>query len=372
MFTIAEYLHRKASVQRVPLNGTFELSPVCNFACKMCYVRRTPEQIASSGKRLYEYREWLELAKECKKAGCLYLLLTGGEPFIYPHFKELYMELHRMGFVLSINTNGTLIDEHTVEWLKTAAPSRINITLYGAGRESYERVCGNAEGFDRVMKAIHLLEAAGITVVINCSMIPENEQDLEKIMEFAREHNFRLVTNSYIFPPARREREATDSRFTPEQSAKMYLRTTKFFSEDAQWMDFLKGELNKVSSKEKESMDANWGAHQEEPMKCRAGRCAFWVSWDGAMTACGMVPFPKVLYPFERPFIECWQELTQAVRTTPVLKGCAGCPKEELCRPCVARIQAETGDVNARAPYLCEMTDCIIENMKSLLEGQKE
>ena len=39
-----EYLYRKAAAAGVPLSGTFELTPCCNMACKMCYVRMTKAQ----------------------------------------------------------------------------------------------------------------------------------------------------------------------------------------------------------------------------------------------------------------------------------------------------------------------------------------
>ncbi len=39
---LTQYLFQKASRARLPLSGTFELSPVCNLNCRMCYVRKTP------------------------------------------------------------------------------------------------------------------------------------------------------------------------------------------------------------------------------------------------------------------------------------------------------------------------------------------
>ena len=42
---LTKILFHKAEMQKIPLSGTFELSPICNFNCKMCYVRQTPEQV---------------------------------------------------------------------------------------------------------------------------------------------------------------------------------------------------------------------------------------------------------------------------------------------------------------------------------------
>lgn len=367
MQTVSDYLYHKASINKIPLNGGFELSPICNFACKMCYVRKTPAQLLASGKRLKHWTEWLALAKACREAGTLYLLLTGGEPFLYPDFKKLYEELHKLGFLLSINSNGTMIDKETVEWLKRAAPARINITLYGASPETYARICGNAAGFARAKEAVCMLKEAGIPVVINASMIPENSADLEAIIAFGKEHDIQTRVATYMFPPVRREREESDSRFLPETAAKMYMRKYRCIFSEEEFAHFCWEQTGQKEAAEQAKEEADWGTDGEY-MRCRAGRSSFWIAWDGAMTACGMTPFPIVSYPSPQEFKACWERLTEKVRTTPVLEECAGCSKRQICNPCVAMLYAETGQVHKKAPYLCEMTDCIFKYMEKIKE----
>lgn len=366
---VSDYLYKKASINKIPLCGCFELSPVCNFMCKMCYVRKTPEQIKKEGKKIRNWKEWLELAKKCKKEGTLYLLLTGGEPFLYPNFRELYAELHKMGFIISINSNGTLIDEEKVEWLKTMAPSRINITLYGASKETYRQICGNEDGFTKATKAIEMLKAAGIPVVINASMIPENERDLEEIIKYGKTRGINTRVATYMFPPVRREQEQTDSRFSAEKAAEMFHRKQKCILGQEMYYEMLEQEKNKID-KSNTDLDEIWGSKLEY-MRCRAGRSSFWVSWDGTMSACGMLTFPIEEYPFERAFQDCWLELTNKVRTTKVLEECNKCEKKEICNPCVAMLYAENGNVNKKASYLCEMTDYIIQKMNFELQEVK-
>lgn len=362
---ISDYLYRKASREKIPLNGCFELSPICNFACKMCYVRKTAGQIQAEGKHLRDWTEWLELARQCREAGTLFLLLTGGEPFLYPHFRDLYTALHRMGFLISINSNGTLIDEETVAWLKTVAPSRINITLYGTSPETYERICGNQDGYRRATRAIDMLQEAGIPVVINASMIPENADDLEDIIAFGRKRHLNTRVSTYMFPPMRRDGEPGDSRFTAGQSAEMFLRKQRCLLNETNYHEMCKRYVDQAEKQD--SGDVNWGSHGEF-MWCRAGRSSFWVSWDGTMSACGMMPFPVQVYPFGRSFHECWMELTNAVRCTSTLAECSGCKQKDNCRPCAAMLYSETGDVNTKAPYLCRLTECITERIKAEME----
>lgn len=367
MKSVADYLHQKAAANRVPLSGNFELSPVCNFACKMCYVRKTPEQIAAERKKLLDWQEWLHLAEQCHKEGMLYLLLTGGEPFLYPHFKELYLALHQMGLLLSINTNGTLIDDATLAWLKTSAPARLNITLYGASAASYEKVCGNPKGYERAKSAILRCKEVGIPVVINASMIPENAGDLEAIIAFGKEQRINTRVAAYMFPPVKREGEPEDSRFTPEESAEITMRRFRLQANPDEYLSSLRRQIKSVQ--EAETEESNWGT-REEYMRCRAGRSSFWVSWDGTMTACGMTAFPVQMNPFQTPFRDCWHKLNEKVCGTTVLQECAHCERREICKPCVAMLNAESGDPNRKAPYLCRMSECILEQMRQELQEE--
>ena len=93
---VTEYLHAKAAYLGIPLSGTFELTPCCNMACKMCYVRMTPSEQAAIAP-LRTAREWLELGKAAKDAGMVYLLLTGGEPFLRPDFQEIFQGYRQSG-----------------------------------------------------------------------------------------------------------------------------------------------------------------------------------------------------------------------------------------------------------------------------------
>ena len=103
--------------------------------CDMCYVRLSRSEMERQG-RLRTVEEWVRLAEQMQKAGTVFLLLTGGEPLLFPDFKTLYRRLRNLGMILTINTNGTLLDEAWADFFATYPPRRINITLYGADAAS--------------------------------------------------------------------------------------------------------------------------------------------------------------------------------------------------------------------------------------------
>lgn len=254
--------------------------------------------------------------------------------------------------------------------VKDAAPARINITLYGASAKTYKKICGEECGLQKTQKAIELLKTAGINVVINGSMIPENEKDMEDIIRYGKENNIFTRISTYMFPPVRRESEIDDSRCTAEQSAELFIRKNHCLLDDKQFVGFLKNQQSKIGNKISEE-EENWGNNLEH-MRCRAGRSTFWVSWEGIMTACGMMPFPIEVNPFQKPFDQCWMELTNKVREAKVLHECSKCDKKEICNPCAAMLYAENGDVNKKSQYLCDLTENIICKIEKELKGETE
>ena len=364
---LVKYLYQKSARSHIPVSGTFELTPMCNMSCEMCYVSMKPEDVLKSGKRLRTVQEWMELARIAKEEGMLFLLLTGGEPFLYPHFRELYEQLAEMGFVISINTNGTLIDEKTVEWLSENPPGRMNITLYGASDETYERLCHNPRGYTQVQRAIELLQKAGIMVKLNCSVTPYNEKDLEKMVLFARERGLMLQASSYMFPPLRRDRHMVgqNKRFTPEEAAYAAAEIVKLQNGEEKFRQYVK--ILKDGNAAMEDSRDECLVEEGEIIRCGAGRCAFWLTWDGRMLPCGMMIRPEA-YPFQDGFKDAWKKINDEVEAIRLPAKCAGCPLKKQCQSCAAMVQTETDTFTEVPEYRCRMTHCYLEQCERLLE----
>lgn len=350
------YMFHKASKAKIPISGTFELSPVCNFQCRMCYIRKTAGEVRNSGRPIMTKKEWLNIAEQARDAGMLYLLLTGGEPLLWPDFWSLYEELIRMGFLISINTNGSLIDGEAIERFRKMPPTRINITLYGAGDVAYERLCQVKGVFTKVEQAINDLQRAGIMVKLNGTLTPDNAGDMEACYEYAREHDLIYETNTYMFPPLRRDASmiGQNERFTPAEAAKYRARSYKLSYGEDLYRKYLEGiEKGYVPPP---GLDESCIDPQDGKIKCRAGKAAFWVTWDGWMTPCGMMPEPKVEIR-ERSFLDVWKELTEIGENLNISSVCTQCPNRKICHSCAAMAMAETGETSGIPKYLCQMVE---------------
>ena len=352
----------KATEQKVPVNGILELTPLCNMNCDMCYVRLSREEAAKQG-RIHTVSEWLELAGQMEKAGVIFLLLTGGEPLLYPGFRQLYLALKKMGMILTINTNGTLLDEEWADFFAKNPPRRINITLYGSNANAYDKLCHYAEGFEKSLRAISLLKDRGIAVKINGSLTPANQMDGIELIKLAKSTHMACKIDTYMYPASRERSKPFDlqSRLNPEEAAyaRVMLMKEKFsheiFAAHAQQM---------ISIVECTSQ----GDEVQECVNCRAGRSSFAINWQGYLRPCIMLMTPSVPV-FEMGFVEAWTKIVMETEKIMLNAKCSGCSFREVCQTCVACAMSETGSFNGVPEYMCEYTKETLRLLRNELEN---
>lgn len=351
---LSTYLHRKGGKLGLPISGTFELTARCNFRCPMCYVHLDGEQIQAAGQELTA-RQWIDLAQEAKDQGMVFVLLTGGEPFLRKDFFEIYHALKQMGLLISINSNGSLLEGEILRELLEDPPLRINISLYGGCRETYRNMCGQ-DAFDHVVTNIRALKEAGVDVSLNLSITQYNRQDVERIFNIAQELGVHIKASSYMYPSIRvnGDQYGTGNRLSAIEAAKCSVAWDRLRFTEEEYALRVKNIQNLVSSEPKEcSADLDTG------VRCRAGHSSFWMSWNGRMMSCGMLPTPSVNV-LETGFKAAWECIRAEVKRIKMPTGCVTCQKQEVCGVCAAVCVTETGTFEQVPRYMCRMTDEII------------
>ncbi|MBQ7415903.1 MAG: radical SAM protein [Oscillospiraceae bacterium] len=361
---LRRYFYQKAAATALPISGTFELTPRCNMNCRMCYIRMSESELKQRG-RERTANEWIELGKACVDRGMLFLLLTGGEPFLRADFREIYTELKKLGLMISINTNATLIDEATVRWLSEDAPAKVSVTLYGGSNDTYRRLCGHPSGFGAATRAVDMLKEAGILVHINSSYTRYNAEDMESIVTFARSRGLQVSAATYMFPPVRSSRDGVcdeAARFTAEEAGIARARF-EILTADS---ELLKKRLHSLHHGCAESAPSEDECERtaDEKMGCMAGRASFWVTWDGRMTPCGMMNQP-VAYPFETGFEAAWQSIIGQTGKLTLPSACSNCSMRKACTVCGALCAAETGSTSTKPDYLCRQTKSYLNEMEN-------
>lgn len=350
-FPISRYLTQKAVAARRPLHGAFELTARCNFNCKMCYVHDLTEQKQLKCKEL-TVEQWLEIARQAKEKGMLFLLLTGGEAMLRDDFIQLYEKLCEMGLRITINSNGSLLSSEIIECFRRNPPARVNISLYGASEDTYRSLCGNP-AYGKVTEAVKQLRSMGISVRITMTVTAYNYQDMESVYDFSCENECLCAVTSYLFPPIRLEQAVCgkNNGRLPAKQAGVYMVQRERMQMPEQMFE---KRARYVLSTDQKQRKVYADQQQQSGVNCTAGRAFFWITWEGLMRPCGM--FDRVQADvLQDGFDVCWEKICRQVDAIRLPVECSVCPDRELCKVCASMCLSETGAFDRKPEYVCEM-----------------
>ena len=168
--------------ERFPISCQWEITCRCNLHCVMCYTDcfNRPDAIREE----LSTAEILRIMDELAEAGTLELCLTGGEPLARPDFFQLYEHAIRCGFLVTVFSNGTLITETHADRFAALRPHRIEISLHGITRETFEHITLGQGSYDRCLQAIGLLLDRQIPLVLKSTAMTLNHHEILEVKRY--------------------------------------------------------------------------------------------------------------------------------------------------------------------------------------------
>lgn len=319
-------------IQKIPLYAQFELTARCNFNCRMCYIHMSDKRINELGEEL-STDKWLQIAKEAKELGTLYLSLTGGEIFTRPDFKELYEELSKMGFLIQLMSNISMIDEDVMTWLSKYPPYNISTTMYGSNNDVYRSVCGVEHGFDRFDRALNLLQSCNIPVTIKSTLIKDNEHDVHNMYNYAVRHGKKFFSTYGISKPVR----------GAVSEAELVRRMRYDFEESVTLRNL----------KKKKDGHGPYIHHPNYLDDCGAYGNSINITWDGRLVLCSFLSEPSVDL-CHIPLAKAWGQLLEKLEEIQKPTKCNHCKYEEYCVRCPGGLASECGSYSTVTDEYCK------------------
>ena len=166
--------------QNIPIRGIVELTYQCNFSCSMCYLGEKRSQAI----RLF-YEDYKNIFTSLREAGGLVLTFTGGEPWAHPDADRIMILARENRFAIRIFSNGSLITRERAKLLSDLQPLSVDVSLYGASEETYERITGQRSNFSKTITGIELLREAGISVTLKIIAQKETQDEIESMLYLA-------------------------------------------------------------------------------------------------------------------------------------------------------------------------------------------
>ena len=353
---VSVYLHNKAAALGIPATCTFELTSRCNFNCKMCYIHNCECAVKESTELSTE--QWLDIGRQAAEAGTVFLLLTGGEPMMRKDFCDIYRGLKKLGFYITVNTNASMISDSIFEMFREDPPGRLNISLYGASEDTYERLCGT-RSFNTVIDNIRKAIGYGIQIRLNFSITPFNRGDIAGVYKIAGDLGLNVKSTAYMYPPLQADNysDKINCRFDPEKAA--YYRVENEYIRSGRDKFLLSAEqlFNHISTYK--PVIVNEG----EKVRCRAGSSTCWINCRGEMSFCGMVNGEdnNVL---EKGYLNSWLTVRSRTRLIRLPLKCTSCKIRAICNICASVCYSETGSYAEAPEYVCRMSEKTIEYIK--------
>jgi radical SAM protein with 4Fe4S-binding SPASM domain len=334
--------HRKLDAARTATDVTIEITRRCPLECAHCY-NNLPmgDSVARRGElSLDEHRRLLD---ELEAAGCLWLLYTGGEIFARHDFLDIYTYAKQKGFLITLFTNGTLITPRIADYLAEWRPFAIEITLYGATRETYEALTGIPGSYNRCLRGIRLLKERGLPLSLKTVAVSINKHEIGAMKELAQDLGVLFKFDAMMTPRIDCSQSPLEVRLQPWEIVKMDLEDPSRVEE---WKKLAERFARVVKP------------HQRlaDVYRCGGGVEGFAMDPEGKMSLCVLSQQDK--YDWRRGSVaEGWDRFLKAVRAKPATRvtKCTACEIRDMCGMCPANAELENGDPEAPVDFLCHV-----------------
>jgi len=330
--TFSQRMHSGIEANNVPFDGGMDITSRCNLKCVHCYVPRSPQ-----GQEL-SYHEICGIIDQIVDEGCIWFLITGGEPLVRPDFLDVYAYAKNKGLLITLFTNGTLINPSIADYLAEFPPFKVEITLYGMTPETYESVTGVPGSFKRCLRGIDLLKEREVPLTLKTMVMTLNRHELLQMKDYAERMGLGFRGDALI-------QKRLDGSSGPD--------TVRLSCEDVVALDT--GDEIHVNEWHRLWNRLEGPYNTDRLFTCGAGRNGFHINSTGGLQVCSMVNEPgySLLDGTFREGYELFPEVLNQKRTR--YSPCSDCKIRSLCNQCPAWGITEHGDAEKEVEYLCRI-----------------
>jgi radical SAM protein with 4Fe4S-binding SPASM domain len=340
----------RAVSRRIPLNGSIAMTHRCHLRCVHCYLGCERQALPAGGE--LDAAFWCSVVDQVADAGCLELLITGGEPLLRPDFALVYTRARERGILVTVFTNGTLIDDRIARLFEDLPPQLVEVTLYGASEETYERVTGVKGSYRRCLDGVDALLGRGVAVGLKSVIMTENQGEMPALRRMASERGVSFRVDAALFPCRDGDRRPLEHRVQAADAVAIEMEDDGLRRRTADYFQRMRGL-----------------PPEQQLFSCMAGLTGFHVDPQGTLLPCLMVCTHG--YDLRQgTFREGWETVIPRFREQGLTPGyeCHECEMRFLCGTCPAQAGMETGSPHRKAEYLCRLGEARLDAVKAELD----
>jgi len=343
-------VHGHAEPMRVPINGTIEVSHRCPLQCSHCYNNLPMNDFVARAREL-TYDDYTRLLDELADLGCLWLLFSGGEIFARRDFLDIYAYAKRKGFLITLFTNGTMITEKIADFLADLRPFTIEITLYGATKETYEKLTGIPGSYERCLRGIDLLLERNLPLKLKTVALSITKHEIPMMRQMAEDRGVEFTFDAMINPRIDCSASPLAVRLKPSEIVELDLENADRVSE---WRRLARNHGEPVYVE----------GETRQIYGCGGGINSFAIDPYGDLSICVLSHVDKYNVR-DGTFREGWEKYLLGVRQRTITRPtkCTGCGLKSMCGMCAANGELENGDAESPVDFLCQVAHLRAETL---------
>ncbi|OQA29041.1 MAG: Antilisterial bacteriocin subtilosin biosynthesis protein AlbA [Verrucomicrobia bacterium ADurb.Bin345] len=342
---------REIAGRRVPFTGSIELTRRCNLRCVHCYCGDQDSIREAQGEELSRDR-WMSLLDELAEAGCLDLLFSGGEPMLRRDFPALFAHAKKLGMIVTVFCNGTLVDDRVLDVFRDLPPLLVEVSLYGAAVETHERVTQSPGSYRRMREGVDRLLAAGLRVGLKTVLMTINRAEYAAMERLADSLGVSWRSDSALFPCLPNQDSGARPNVCGSCSGASSVLDYRVPEDEAAALECSRASRTDALRKAWESTSR---PVTDALYTCGSGLTGFHLDPYGGLQPCLMATGYRES-AVELGFAEAWRRIAR-IREVRAPEGyaCNRCDLQPLCSGCPALFDLENGNPAVRSEYICSL-----------------
>lgn len=163
----------------------FQYDYTCNFRCRHCCITELKQR---QGRRSFTVEDVKELARQADELGLAHVVITGGEPLMFPDFDDVVRAFDPKRFYITSDTNGWLLTPERARHLKDLGVDKIQLSLDSLLPGEHDDFRRKPRSHERAMRAIDAALATGLNLILATVVTKQRvrSQEFLELLEFAR------------------------------------------------------------------------------------------------------------------------------------------------------------------------------------------
>lgn len=162
----------------------FQYDYTCNFQCQHCCITKLQGEKA---RRHFTINDVRELSRQADEMGLAHVVITGGEPLVFPDFDDIVKAFDPAKFYITSDTNGWFLDLERARHLKAIGVDKIQLSLDSLSAKEHDDFRRKPGSHARALRALDASLEAGLNTIISTVVTKKRirSQEFIEFIEFA-------------------------------------------------------------------------------------------------------------------------------------------------------------------------------------------